>query len=606
MNAEDFPCLILGAGGQRFPVCGRIVTIGGAAGCHVRLTDCRTPQIGHLLFSGGEYRLQRLAAVSLLVNGKPLDGEVALRHGDVLTVDKRKLTYLEREQDSPAFTAPSLQGSPGHAREFSDLIAGIVSLLRNRECDVSLNLVTAVCRLLKCDAARLVVENPGDGARSTVASYPAHCGPERFSNRVIDWARDKARTIIMHDFEWQTDAGETDNSLVKNSIASVLCGALAQDNEILGYLYLDRLRAGTPFTEDDRTVCDTLLPLFSEILAADRERRRQADTIARFQTDAVANAGGMIYECDKMTALLAAADKMARTDAPILISGETGTGKELITRFIHAHSQRAGGPFKAINSGAIPAGLIESELFGYEKGAFTGATQRKIGLFEAAQGGTLFLDEVGELPLPLQVKLLRALQESEIVRVGGANPIAVDVRIITATNRDLSDEVANQRFRSDLYFRLNVLAIEVPPLRERGSDIIILAEYFILRYCQRFGVPPKRLAPDAVGRLMRYRWPGNIRELENVIQKAIIAAEGPQIHTDAIRLGNEAAAITSLSTISLQEARAHAERQAIIAALTATHGNVSAASSLLEIDRKWLMKKMEELGVAADTYRKDR
>jgi Nif-specific regulatory protein len=604
MSEQNFPCLVLTATGQRFRVQGRILTIGGAAECHIRLPDCRTPHIGHLLFTGGEYRLQRLAAVALLVNGKTLDGEIRLRHNDVLTIDKRQLVYLEREPDAavPASVAP--QATSGHVRELSELIDGVVTLLRNRESDVTVNLVTAVCRLLKCDAARLVVEDSATGTRTTAAAYPANLGPERFSNRAIDWATEKKHTVIMHDFDWQSGVRETDNSLVKNSIASVLCGALAQSGEILGYLYLDRLQAGTPFTEDDRIFCDTLLPLFSEILAADRERRRQAETIARFQTDRTADADGMIYECEKMTTMIAAATRIARTDAPILISGETGTGKELITRFIHTHSQRASGPFKAINSGAIPASLIESELFGHEKGAFTGASQRKIGLFEAAQGGTLFLDEVGELPLALQVKLLRVLQESEIVRVGGTTPIAVDVRIIAATNRDLAIEVAQERFRSDLYFRLNVLSIEAPPLRERGSDIVMLAEFFILRYCQRFGVPPKRLATDAANRLLRYRWPGNIRELENVIQKAIVATEGNQIHSSAIRLGSETDEEISQPATTLLQARNQAERQAIVAALSATHGNVSAASALLDIDRKWLMKKMEELGVAADRYRK--
>jgi DNA-binding NtrC family response regulator len=606
MNEQNFPCLMQTATGQRFRVHGRILTIGGSAECHIRLSDCRIPQIGHLLFTGGEYRLHRLAAVPLLVNGRTLDGEVKLRHGDVLTIDKRQMIYLEKEQDAEAAAPASPQTLQGHVRELSELIEGVVTLLRNRDSDVTNNLVTAVCRLLKCDAARLVVEDPASGTRTTAAAYPANLGPERFSNRAIDWATEKKHTVIMHDFDWRSGAGETSNSLVKNSIASVLCGALAQSGKILGYLYLDRLQAGTPFTEDDRIFCDTLLPLFSEILAADRERRRQADTIARFQSDRIADAEGMMYECEKMTTMIAAATRIARTDAPILISGETGTGKELITRFIHTHSQRAKGPFKAINSGAIPASLIESELFGHEKGAFTGASQRKIGLFEAARGGTLFLDEVGELPLALQVKLLRVLQESEIVRVGGTTPIAVDVRIIAATNRDLAVEVAQERFRSDLYFRLNVLSIEAPPLRDRGSDIVMLAEFFILRYCQRFGVPPKRLASDAAKRLLRYRWPGNIRELENVIQKAIIATEGSQIHSGAIRLGNDSEEEISQPTSTLLQARNQAERLAIIAALGATHGNVSAASSLLDIDRKWLMKKMEEFGVAADTYRKER
>jgi transcriptional regulator with GAF, ATPase, and Fis domain len=375
---------------------------------------------------------------------------------------------------------------------------------------------------------------------------------------------------------------------------------------MLGYLYLDRLQGSSPFTEEQRRFCDTIAPLFVELLLNAQERSRQRDTILRLQQQARAESAGMIYQSSIMNELIEQARKIAATESPVLVLGDTGSGKELMARFLHDHSRRAGQPFRAINCGAIPENLIESELFGHEKGAFTGASRTRPGLFESAVGGSVFLDEIGELPLQLQVKLLRVLQEAEVSRVGGTETIKVDVRIIAATNRNLEQEVAAGRFRQDLYFRLHVLAVELPPLHARGQDVIMLAEYFIGKYCEQFGIARKSLGTSARTALLSYSWPGNVRELENVIQKAVLLSPNQRLDQgDIVFSESRLFAKTGSSTgaTTLKAARAEAERSIIARTLEKTGGNITLSAKILEIDRKWLMRKMEELEISAEAYR---
>ena len=234
--------------------------------------------------------------------------------------------------------------------------------------------------------------------------------------------------------------------------------------------------------------------------------------------------GDIIGSCAAMQEVFKKVEKVATTDISVLITGETGTGKELIAREMHRRSARAKGPFITINCGAIPENLLESELFGHVKGAFTGAVANKPGKFHAADGGTLFLDEIGEMPLNLQVKLLRALQEKVVVRVGENRPEPVDIRVLAATNRNLEDEI-NNRFREDLYYRLNVVNMQLPPLRERGDDVMVIAKYLLHRYSQEFGGKVKGLSPNAVIAIRKFGWPGNIRQLENHLKKACVLAD---------------------------------------------------------------------------------
>jgi two-component system, NtrC family, response regulator AtoC len=286
----------------------------------------------------------------------------------------------------------------------------------------------------------------------------------------------------------------------------------------------------------------------------------------------------------------------------VLIGGESGTGKELIARALHYEGVRKGKPFVAVNCAAIPENLLESELFGHVKGAFTDASADKRGLFEEADGGTLFLDEIGEMPLSLQVKLLRVLQEEEIKRVGGMTTKKIDVRVISATSRNLEDDVASGRFREDLYFRLNVFTISLPPLRERLDDLPLLADHFLDRFSARFGKSVRSVSPEALQLLMGYSWPGNVRELENLLERGVILAEGETLTAGLlpVRLtGADQGLQFHLpeGTLSLKQAGAAMERDFIVRALESTGGNRTHAARVLEISLRSLLYKIKEYGL---------
>lgn len=276
-------------------------------------------------------------------------------------------------------------------------------------------------------------------------------------------------------------------------------------------------------------------------------------------------------------------NKIANNSFPVLITGESGTGKELIAHAIHKKSERATLPFVAINCGAIPENLMESELFGHEKGAFTGAHAQKKGRIEFAEGGTLFLDEIGELPLNLQVKLLRFLQEKTLERVGGHKTLEIDVRVLAATNRDLKQRIAEGMFREDLYYRLSVVSICSPPLREREGDLLLLSRAFIQQFCEETGKKVKGLTKDTTKAMTAYNWPGNIRELENKIKRAVVMAEGPSLTVDDLELTHP----NKLAPLPrLKDAKDRLERDLIQTALGRTGGNITHAASALGISRQ--------------------
>jgi transcriptional regulator with GAF, ATPase, and Fis domain len=285
---------------------------------------------------------------------------------------------------------------------------------------------------------------------------------------------------------------------------------------------------------------------------------------------------------------------VARTDATVLVLGETGTGKELIARAIHRISPRRNLPFISLNCAAIPTGLLESELFGYERGAFTGALSQKIGRFEMANHGTLFLDEVGDIPLNLQPKLLRALQEKSFERLGGTRTIAIDVRLVAATNRDLTQMMGDKLFRSDLYYRLKVFPITTPPLRDHPEDIPILAWHFTRKYAAKLGRIIEIIPTDAMKALVSWRWPGNVRELENFIERSVILSRGPGLRApidELVAPANEAILGSSLEEV---------ERDYILRVLRETGGVVSATAARLRIPRTTLNAMMTKLGISRD------
>ncbi len=312
-----------------------------------------------------------------------------------------------------------------------------------------------------------------------------------------------------------------------------------------------------------------------------------------------------------MGLLLARAEQVARAEASVLIMGESGTGKEVLARHIHAASRRTRGPFVALNCAALPEALLESELFGHEKGAFSGAVASRRGKFEQAEGGTLLLDEIGEMDPRLQAKILRAIQEREIDRLGGNAPVKIDVRILAATHRDLATEVAHGRFREDLYFRLAVVRLRIPPLRERPDDILPLARHFAERYARANGLPPRGLAPAAEALLMAHPWPGNVRELENTLHRAVLLAEGTGIGPEAIDLLEHRGLITADAPVAVAPAvrpqpvtalvgrrMEEVERDLILETLSHCLGNRTRAAEMLGISIRTLRNKLHEYRAA--------
>jgi len=301
---------------------------------------------------------------------------------------------------------------------------------------------------------------------------------------------------------------------------------------------------------------------------------------------------GLLGSSEAMRGVVSAVEKAARTSATVLITGESGTGKELVARAVHYASARASAPFVPVNCGAIPAELLESELFGYVKGAFTGAVESRAGFFQTAEGGTIFLDEVSEMSLAMQVKLLRVLQDREVFMVGSRRPRTVDVRILAATNKDLLALVKKKVFRDDLYYRLNVLTIDLPPLRERGDDVILLAQYFAAKFARQQGREPLRFSDNALRVLRNYYWPGNIRELENVVQRLVVMNEEEIIDVPDLPLLMR---FSALRDAGLDRTLAEVEAEYIQRVVARVGGNKTRAAAVLGIDRKTLREKLKAI-----------
>jgi two-component system, NtrC family, response regulator HydG len=338
-----------------------------------------------------------------------------------------------------------------------------------------------------------------------------------------------------------------------------------------------------------------------EVCATKRGARKALAQVDYHRSESDAKFAELVGSGDKMAIVRRTVEKVAASDTTVFIAGESGTGKELIARAIHRLSKRANGPFIKVNCGALTETLLESELFGHEKGAFTGAIKQKLGRFELADGGTLFLDEVGDVPPSMQVKLLRALQEQEFERVGGESPIKVDVRVVSATNKDLDQEVATGRFRQDLFFRLHVLPVKLPPLRERREDIPVLVQHFIAKLGPKTNARVRGISDAALGRIMAYHWPGNVRELENAIEQALVFAEGEEIQPGALpqflQGGAEEDRLDVPREMSLPEILDDLERQLILKAYTKASRVKTETARLLGIKTSALYYKLEKYGI---------
>lgn len=403
----------------------------------------------------------------------------------------------------------------------------------------------------------------------------------------------------------------------KPADTSFLCVPIKIGDEVVGALSVDEATKPESELHDDARLLSVVASLIAQAVRLRRAAQEEQERLEEENRELRARLGerfrpaNIIGQSHEMQSVFDQIAQVARTSATVLILGETGTGKELVAHAIHYNSDRARRPFVRVHCAALPETLIESELFGHVKGAFTGAVADRKGRFELADGGTLFLDEIGEIPPAIQVKLLRALQEREIERVGDARPIRVDVRLIAATHRDLPALVAQGRFREDLFYRLNVFPIYVPPLRRRKADILLLAEYFIKRFSQEQQKNVRILSPEVAERLLAYSWPGNVRELENAMERAVLVCEGeailprhlpPTLQTAPAAGGGPE--IPPASNAGLAELVAAFERDVIGEALRAENGNVAAAARRLKTTPRILAYRARQVGLDPRTFKR--
>ena len=409
------------------------------------------------------------------------------------------------------------------------------------------------------------------------------------SDSIVRKVIETGRAVIVSD-ALSDSQFKTSESVLALRLSSVMCAPLVSQGHVQGVLYVGNDRVKGLF---DRNQLDVLSIFASQAslllqnalllnaLRADKEKLVAELKDKRF--------GEIIGACPSMLEVFRKLQKVATTDISVLITGETGTGKELIAREIHRRSNRATGPFVVINCGAIPENLIESELFGHVKGAFTGAVASRPGKFQAANGGTLFLDEIGELPLNLQVKLLRALQERVVFRVGDSKPEKVDIRVVAATNRVLEEEIRAGRFREDLYYRLNVVNIYLPPLRERGDDVLILAKALLSKHAEELGSHVQGFTPQALAAIKKHPWPGNIRQLENRIKKALVLCDKSLLGPEDLDLGKEAES----PILPLEKAKEEFQRRYVLEILERNNGNRTQTARDLGVDPRTIFRYLE-------------
>jgi len=429
--------------------------------------------------------------------------------------------------------------------------------------------------------------------------YANRVALDYFGIEIDEWKAEGSRLNFVHPDDREQFLGERQKRFLAGAPHSFEARLLAQDGNFRWHLF--RLN---PLKDDHGRITrwyGTATDI--EDRKSAEERLRHENVALREEIDKTSMFEEIVGASPALTAVLSRVSKVAGSDSTVLITGETGTGKELVARAIHRRSRRASRAFVAVNCAAIPRDLIASELFGHEKGAFTGAIQRQLGRFELADGGTIFLDEVGELSPDTQVALLRVLQEREFERVGGRQPIRVDVRVIAATNRDLTEAVSNGTFRQDLFYRLNVFPLEIPPLRERREDIPVLVEYFIHRYARKEGKTIRRVSKRTLNRLRSYPWPGNVRELQNVIERSVIVADTDEFTVDESWLSTGTAIDRRLTLSGSLDAH---EKAIIEDALRASGGRVfgpSGAAARLGIPRSTLESKIRTLRINKSRFR---
>jgi transcriptional regulator with GAF, ATPase, and Fis domain len=568
-----------------------LTTIAAAADSDLRVPELRG--VVAIQFDGQSFTATALEGAHLVVNGKKR-GQHTLSDGDILQLGATQLVFQAEGRVQTPFEVRRIGADPA-ALATSRLAEFARQLAHEPGMDAALtHLLDALIEVVRADKGFVLVVNDGTPqilkARNFQRENVADA-VERLSDTIVKSALETREPLLiedaLHDAHFNASA-----SVVNLKLASVMCLPLVMRGQTVGAIYLGNDKLTNLFGKRELEVatsfCSTAVLLVELGRQLDELRADKKALLDRIEEQAY---GDVIGACDPMRDIFRKIDKVAGTDISVLVTGETGTGKELIAREIHRRSPRRNAPFVAINCGAIPENLLESELFGHAKGAFTGAVSARPGRFQAASGGTLLLDEIGEMPLPLQVKLLRALQERAVTRVGENKPEPVDIRVVAATNRDLEEELKAGRFREDLFYRINVVHLHLPPLRERGEDAVTLAKWFLGRAIRELGSKVKGFSPQALIAIKRFRWPGNIRQLENRIKKAVVLAEKPLLSPDDLELRPE-----QLEPIlPLAQARDEWQKRYINEVLERNAGNRTKTAKDLGVDPRTIFRHLERM-----------
>jgi transcriptional regulator with GAF, ATPase, and Fis domain len=581
-----------GAAPSFVPLVKPLTTLAAAADSDVRVPDLRG--VVAIQFDGQSFIATALEGAQLVINGRKR-GQHTLTDGDTIQLGTTQLVFQSGER----VAVPAQIRHPGSATPESLATTRLAEfagqLAREPGLDGALTrLLDALIEVVSADKGFVLEVTDGSPhilkARNFQRENVADA-VEGLSDTIVQRVLQTRQPLRIEDalHDAQFNASE---SVVNLKLASVMCLPLVMRGELVGAIYLGNDKLTNLFTERELEVatsfCSTAALLIELARQLDELRADKKALQDRLEAQAY---GDIIGACDPIRDIFHKIDKVAGTDISVLVTGETGTGKELIAREIHRRSPRHNGPFVAINCGAIPENLLESELFGHAKGAFTGAVAARPGRFQAASGGTLFLDEIGEMPVGLQVKLLRALQDHAVTRVGENKAEPVDIRVVAATNKDVDEEMKAGRFREDLYYRINVIHLHLPALRDRGEDAVMLAKWFLSRSVRELGSKVKGFSPQALVAIKRFRWPGNIRQLENRIKKAVVLAERPLITPDDLELRPE-----QLEPIlPLAQARDEWQKRYINEVLERNSGNRTKTAKDLGVDPRTIFRHLERL-----------
>ena len=596
-----------------------VTTLGRALGNDVCLkADGVAEHHVQIVFDGRDFVLEEADRVAeIAINGKK-KRRARLVHGDRLQLGAAEVAFsmfaennAKRPVDDDEDEEDHKKGAPDG--QVSRELAGVRKLFSFSEKLINLKDVDTLLSAMLDDVIELTNAQKGflilvEGADMVSAPLDKNANKKlvvrasrnvrkesivdsvgAISDSIVQQVLQSGKPIIVSDALADTTFGKSE-SVIAMKLSSVMCAPLVSQGQIIGGLYVGNDKVKSLF---ERTQLE-LLSIFASqaslilqnamllsALRADKAKLEAELKDKRF--------GEIIGACPSMMEVFRKLQKVAGTDISVLITGETGTGKELIAREVHRRSQRAEGPFITINCGAIPENLIESELFGHVKGAFTGAIASRPGKFQIADKGTLFLDEIGELPLNLQVKLLRALQERVVFRVGESKPEKVDIRIVAATNRNLEEEIRNGNFREDLYYRLNVVNIWLPPLRDRGDDVGIIAKALLTKYADELKSPVKGFSPAALAAIRKYAWPGNIRQLENRIKKALVLCDQNLLSAEDLDLGTTA----ENAIMPLEKAKEEFQRKYVLEVLERNNGNRTQTARDLGVDPRTIFRYLE-------------